>query len=150
MITDIGFLAPGMDELVVRLGIGRKLSQFFFRCTHLSTVNCPAIAFSNSTLFISLSLWTLPLILLAPLASSPFLHSVAHYTRLVIPRPVHIFAFSPYSLNIVAFTWINLIETIFMITVSIRWARLEQKNQDSAAAALTWPGFVYNKFFTMC
>jgi hypothetical protein len=53
----------------------------FFRCTLLSMINFLAIVLLKP--FLVQSMCTLPLILLALL--TPFLHFVAHFTRLVIP-----------------------------------------------------------------
>jgi hypothetical protein len=70
--TDIGSLAAGMDGHVARLGIGRKGHCRF--CSHCT---------SKGSYYLAHFLWPLPLTRLAPLTSSPLLHSVAHYTRLV-------------------------------------------------------------------
>jgi hypothetical protein len=61
---------------------GETFSIFFFRCTHFSMIYCVVIAPLNNTT--CLPFWTLPLSLLALLASSPLLHSVGLYTRLVV------------------------------------------------------------------
>jgi hypothetical protein len=83
--TDISFLAPGLDGHTLRLGIGENIAIFFllmhslFHCRFCSHCTC------ETPHSLALSVCTLPPILLVQLTSSPFLYSVAHYTRIVIP-----------------------------------------------------------------
>jgi hypothetical protein len=85
---DIGSLDLGLDGLVFRWRIGRKglwktailfSVHSLFHCEFCSHCTC------EPTHCLAYSVCTLPLILLVSLTSHPFLHSVAHYTRLVIP-----------------------------------------------------------------
>ncbi|SAL95356.1 hypothetical protein [Absidia glauca] len=72
-----------------------------------------------------------PLTHFAPPTSFSLLHSIGHYTRLVITRTVHIFAVSSYSFKNLIDS-IKLLETISMPTVSIPKAKLERGNRDFA------------------
>jgi hypothetical protein len=67
--------------------MGKPL-QFFLGCTLLSSIDSLVIVLPKVPLLLVQSVCTLLLILLAPLTCSPFLHSVAHYSRLVIPWQV--------------------------------------------------------------
>jgi hypothetical protein len=87
MATDIGSLTSASDGHVLKLGNGLKGLRKTWETSHslLYSRLSSHCAFKRHH-SLALSLWTLPLILLVPLISSPLLHSVPHYTRLVFMK----------------------------------------------------------------
>jgi hypothetical protein len=86
MATDIGSLAPGLDEHVVKIGIGRKglrrngktVAIFFLGAPTFSNVESVAIALPNITIRLPTHLWPLLLTLFAPRVSPPSFCSSLH------------------------------------------------------------------------
>jgi hypothetical protein len=99
MWLDHGFTARNYEKHGETLTI-------FFRCTHFSIVETLAIALLNITTRLSTSFCPLTLALLVLTDCPPYIHTVAHYTSLVIRSPVCLFtASSPAcSLKIDAFS----------------------------------------------
>jgi hypothetical protein len=79
----------------------------FFRCTLFSIVDSLAIVLLNITIHVPTSFSTLSPTCLALVTSPPFLQSIAHYTRLVIPWQVLHIAL-PYLLQSIKSTWNHL------------------------------------------
>jgi hypothetical protein len=86
-------MAKDKDSLVS--GHNGHALAFFLGCTHNSKVDSVAITLLSIATRLLISLRPPLLILLAPLISFLFLHSVAHSTGLAIPRPVQAIAGSP-------------------------------------------------------